>query len=140
MNKKLYLPLLLAGFLLLTACNTSHRVPCTSKPLVGSDRDAHGCIASAGYQWSELLKDCIRPFEKGIRMSPVSDPSSSLGAYLVFSADQSKVEVYLPQEKHRPLLSRKGDVWKSRHTPNYQVKRTNGKWGIYNQGKLIYSE
>lgn len=32
---------------------------------VGNDRDEHGCIASAGYVWSEVRKDCIRPFEEG---------------------------------------------------------------------------
>ena len=35
---------------------------------LGSDRDAHGCIPSAGYTWSEAQKDCIRLFEKGIRV------------------------------------------------------------------------
>ena len=31
--------------------------------LVGGDRDAHGCIASAGYQWCEELGECVRPWE-----------------------------------------------------------------------------
>lgn len=31
--------------------------------LVGSDRDAHGCIPSAGYQWCEALAECQRPWE-----------------------------------------------------------------------------
>jgi hypothetical protein len=36
----------------------------TSKqPLPGSDRDAHGCIGSAGYQWDESQKKCARPWE-----------------------------------------------------------------------------
>jgi len=30
---------------------------------VGSDRDKHGCIHSAGYTWSEINKTCLRPFE-----------------------------------------------------------------------------
>ena len=38
---------------------------------VGGDRDKHGCIGSAGYQWSEVQQDCIRVFEKGIRMKAV---------------------------------------------------------------------
>ncbi|MEA3419503.1 MAG: peptidase [Campylobacterota bacterium] len=29
----------------------------------GSDRDAHGCIASAGYSWCEKTKLCERPWE-----------------------------------------------------------------------------
>lgn len=34
-----------------------------SSSLVGGDRDVHGCIASAGYTWSEALSACIRPWE-----------------------------------------------------------------------------
>ena len=29
---------------------------------VGGDRDAHGCIASAGYSWCEKTKNCQRPW------------------------------------------------------------------------------
>lgn len=32
--------------------------------VVGGDKDKHGCIASAGYTWSEAQKDCIRLWEK----------------------------------------------------------------------------
>ena len=31
--------------------------------LVGNDRDAHGCIGSAGYSWCEKTKNCERPWE-----------------------------------------------------------------------------
>lgn len=33
------------------------------KRLVGSDRDAKGCIPSAGYSWCERTKACERPWE-----------------------------------------------------------------------------
>lgn len=32
-------------------------------PRVGDDRDRHGCIGSAGYQWCEKQGDCVRPWE-----------------------------------------------------------------------------
>ena len=32
-------------------------------PVVGGDRDAHGCIGSAGYRWCAKLKECVRPWE-----------------------------------------------------------------------------
>jgi len=38
----------------------------TSKKIVskvGSDKDKHGCIHSAGYTWSEINKTCLRSFE-----------------------------------------------------------------------------
>lgn len=37
---------------------------CTTQatPRTGSDVDAHGCKASAGYQWNEELASCVRPW------------------------------------------------------------------------------
>jgi hypothetical protein len=32
-------------------------------PAVGGDRDAHGCIPSAGYRWCERSARCERPWE-----------------------------------------------------------------------------
>ncbi|AKC86669.1 hypothetical protein [Pseudoxanthomonas suwonensis] len=32
-------------------------------PLVGGDRDEHGCIPSAGYRWCERTGQCERPWE-----------------------------------------------------------------------------
>ncbi|WP_241302070.1 hypothetical protein [Burkholderia stabilis] len=32
-------------------------------PRVGGDRDAHGCIGSAGYAWCEKTQQCERPWE-----------------------------------------------------------------------------
>lgn len=31
--------------------------------VVGGDRDEHGCIASAGYQWCASISACARPWE-----------------------------------------------------------------------------
>ena len=32
-------------------------------PMVGGDRDAHGCIGSAGYAWCDTTRQCERPWE-----------------------------------------------------------------------------
>lgn len=34
-----------------------------NRPLLGGDRDEHGCIPSAGYIWCEKLQKCVRPWE-----------------------------------------------------------------------------
>lgn len=34
------------------------------KKIVGNDQDEHGCIGSAGYQWCEVKKKCVRMFEE----------------------------------------------------------------------------
>lgn len=31
--------------------------------LIGSDRDSHGCLSSAGYQWCAREKACVRSWE-----------------------------------------------------------------------------
>ncbi|MFA6106891.1 MAG: hypothetical protein WC745_04450 [Patescibacteria group bacterium] len=33
-------------------------------PMVGNDRDEHGCIPSAGYSWCEAKKKCLRIWEE----------------------------------------------------------------------------
>lgn len=43
---------------------------------VGNDRDEHGCLASAGYTWSEVQKDCIRLLRReyeSMRLMEVND-------------------------------------------------------------------
>lgn len=35
-----------------------------NSPLVGGDRDAHGCIGSAGYSWCDVKQKCLRPWEE----------------------------------------------------------------------------
>jgi len=35
-----------------------------NQPVVGGDRDAHGCIGSAGYSWCEVKQKCLRPWEE----------------------------------------------------------------------------
>ena len=33
-------------------------------PKVGSDRDSHGCIGSAGYSWCDIKQKCLRTWEE----------------------------------------------------------------------------
>lgn len=35
-----------------------------NKEIVGDDRDEHGCIGSAGYQWCEEKQKCLRSWEE----------------------------------------------------------------------------
>jgi len=35
-----------------------------SQNIVGGDRDAHGCIGSAGYSWCEAKQKCLRTWEE----------------------------------------------------------------------------
>ena len=51
----------LLAFAALCAC--SNNSPPRSQTTVGSDRDPHGCIPSAGYSWCARTKQCERPWE-----------------------------------------------------------------------------
>lgn len=53
-------------------------------PIVGGDRDAHGCIGSAGYSWCEAKQKCLRPWEESC-----GSATSSL-TYLVSKEDTTK--------------------------------------------------
>ena len=39
-------------------------------PMPGSDADAHGCMASAGYSWCEAKGKCIRSWEENCTVAP----------------------------------------------------------------------
>ncbi len=70
-------------------------------PVVGSDRDAHGCIGSAGYTWSNVRNQCIRIFEAGLAFEPDPAPTQGavLAAYLVLAPAEGAVtaaELFVP--------------------------------------------
>ncbi|WP_461093261.1 hypothetical protein [Spirosoma gilvum] len=76
---------------------TTDSVRQQTAPTVGSDKDSHGCIGSAGYVWSPVKDDCIRIFEQ-IKLSPIdgSGLDSTAVAFMLFSGDRTKAEIYLP--------------------------------------------
>lgn len=89
--------------------------------LVGSDRDEHGCISSAGYTWSYALHDCIRLWEAGTRFD--AGPEQT---YVVFSADSTFAEIF--SGENTSVLCRKvkdKEEWKPRKGKEW-VKIQNG--------------
>ncbi len=87
---------LMAASLLLAACSTQAPQP------VGNDQDAHGCRASAGYQWSPLLGQCVRLFEQAVRLQSL-EATESGSAFVLFNADRSQAELTLPSGELIPL-------------------------------------
>ena len=144
-RKSFFLCGIMACATMLMSCNSSSKdtnKEAPEKTLVGGDRDDHGCIASAGYQWSELLKDCIRPWEKGVKLGTPIDTTSTSAAYLVFNADSSLVEVYLPQTDKRPILKRENTTpnscWSDVANSDITVKTENGTWAVYQNDEPIF--
>ncbi|MGM5629730.1 hypothetical protein O2K51_02415 [Apibacter raozihei] len=103
-----------------------------NQTLVGNDSDKHGCKGSAGYQWSQLKNDCIRTFEDGVQLSPVSVSTSA--AYVLKVKD--KVEVFEASVPGSVVLIKQND--KSWKNGVWEVDNVNGKYLLKKNGKVIY--
>ncbi|WP_426479061.1 hypothetical protein ACP3T3_06315 [Chryseobacterium sp. CBSDS_008] len=81
----------------------------------GGDRDAHGCIGSAGYTYSQIKKDCIRTFEQKIKLKEVATNGDYMAA-VIFSKNMKKAEVFVKDaEGGSVILTRSGraKAWKN---------------------------
>ncbi|WP_185289758.1 hypothetical protein [Chryseobacterium lactis] len=83
-------------------------------PVLGGDKDAHGCIGSAGYTYSQIRKDCVRTFEEKIKLKEVASKGDYIAA-VIFSKDMKKAEVFVKDaEGGSVILTRAGKAkaWK----------------------------
>jgi hypothetical protein len=108
--------------------------------VVGGDKDEDGCLASAGYTWSKLNKECIRVFT-GIQLLPVDKSKNQddavFATYLLFDESGDNAELFLPNEDDSVIVKReaKGKPW------------TNGEWELIphngyqlkKAGKLVFA-
>lgn len=103
-------------------------------PVLGGDKDAHGCIGSAGYTYSQIKKDCVRTFEQKIRLKEVASKEDYISA-VIFSKDMKKAEVFVKDaEGGSIVLTRAGKAkaWKKDgyalvpyKKSGYQLKKDN---------------
>lgn len=82
---------------------------------VVNDKDEHGCLATAGYIWSKMNKECVKGYT-GIQLNPADNPENedeTLSAFVLFSEDQNQAEVFLPNEANSIILIRlaEGKPW-----------------------------
>ena len=130
MKATFILPIIAVSF---TACNNttpnqSENTTETSEvtqdtPMVGDDRDEHGCIGSAGFTWSALRGECIQVFEVGTRLNPVEEKEevAVISAFVVTKdGDNSQVELFLTNENQNQILKQEKD-------------------GTYKNGKYVYN-
>lgn len=112
---------------------------CSAKPeqnaMVGNDRDAHNCIASAGYTWSNVLQACIRLWEQGTALTPVTEIENPvLVGYVVRSANGEQAEVFLPNMQGSVVLTLQPGDDQTRWTS------ADGQWQLFysqKQGWLL---
>ncbi len=90
--------LLLIPALVLSACASPDKAATaradanatsTATPVVGGDRDAHGCIGSAGYQWCEHSQRCERPWELA-QAQGLANTAEAIDAYCAKPASPAR--------------------------------------------------
>lgn len=117
----------------------------TTKHLIGVANDSHGCNAAAGYTWSEARQNCIRLFEDGVRLNSVTDTAATSSAFVVFSVDSTKAEVFLPDNEVKPMLDRRilpggGYAWNQEDDDTLNVRIVDSVWVIEQRGNVLYKE
>lgn len=122
-----------AAVMALFSCKTTQTVQ-----MPGSDRDKHGCIASAGYIWSNVRKDCIRIFEVGTPLYSLKKDITTSAVYIVFSNDSLHVEAYIPERKNSVIMQYKNaGIWQGK---GYTLRQTDeAKYTLYKHQQSIYS-
>jgi|SRR5690606_10195502 hypothetical protein len=77
---------------------------------VGNTRDNNGCVTTAGYTWSQLKKDCIRPFEVGVTLEILNTANTyQTAAHILIDSTQKKAEIFVPDEDDSIILEQSTD-------------------------------
>lgn len=114
-----------------------------AEPTVGSDRDSHGCIASAGFTYSVVKGSCVRLWEQGVALTPtVQIGSPVLAAYVVQGEDGSQAEVFLPNFEQGLVLNRVEDAQVPTWTApgNWMLTYDPDEgWNLLQDGQCLYT-
>ncbi|MGH2553913.1 MAG: hypothetical protein ACRDEB_09355 [Chitinophagaceae bacterium] len=103
--------------------------------------DEHGCLTTTGETWSIVRKSCIRLADIGIKMEP-QDPAldKTKVAFLVFTDDKLRVEIFLPTQKNTVIIRRssaEGEPGRWANGP-LSLSESNGTYSLGDEGKLLY--
>lgn len=114
------------------------KAPVKDSTIVGADKDDDGCLASAGYTWSKLNKECVKAFT-GIQLNPASDAATedeTLCAYVLFNEEGDQAEIFLPDDKS--FIVTKGTSDKIWVFKDYQLISQNG-YQLKKAGQVVFS-
>lgn len=130
MVKKITVAILMLTFFVSCKWNDQEENPKTDATnnakdvVIGGDKDKDGCLASAGYTWSKLNKECVRVFS-GLQLLPTDKSGNEQddavsAAYVLFDESADNAELFLPNEDESVLVKRpsEGKPW------------TNGDWEL----------
>lgn len=145
MKKNVYV-FLLVGLMGLTACGNRNNKQAKEKGedvIVETALTVDDCNGEDGYVWSEMEQNCIRPFEVGIPMLKLKAEDSYHVAYVVFNADSTRVEIFLPEGEKTRILDRRalpkgGYAWNVEDDDTLNLRQVDGVWVIEQRDTVIY--
>ena len=115
------------------------KVEDSTSAAVVNDKDENGCLASAGYIWSKVNKECVKVFT-GIQLNPVENienEDETLSAYILFNEDGNQAELYLPKETSSIVLEQQTKD-KSWAFDGWQLIKENG-YSLKKVDKIMFS-
>ena len=116
------------AFTALIAATTLSACAAPSEPIFGSDRDAHGCIGSAGQSWSVLKQQCVQPWD--VANLKLDDPANdTLAVYVILSADKAQAEIFAADVPQNTLLEAVKGGYASRDG-KVRLMRENQQWRV----------
>ncbi len=111
-----------------------------TSPIVGGGRDKHGCLASAGSTFSIIKNTCIRLWEEKIKLKQTdSSGTARYFAAVIFSKDDKKAEVFVPDSLSGIVLTRTGRAGKYVYKQGNLALTVSNGYFLRKSGKLIYS-
>ncbi len=110
-------------------------------PLPGSDRDAYNCISSAGYQWSQVLGDCVRLFEDGVALMDMQNAESSSTTYIIPDPDGERLELFSTNGTSTILMKTAQNEWQDKDSLFTARLEMPTRYTVYNSnGVNIYTQ
>ncbi|WP_298640193.1 hypothetical protein [uncultured Cardiobacterium sp.] len=99
---------------------------------IGGEKDAHGCLPSAGQTWSTMRNECVQIFD--IADIQLIDPANdTLAVYVILSPDKKKAEVFAADLPDGVILNSSKGGYKSKDGKvSLSKKKVKGKdeWTI----------
>ncbi len=114
-------------------------IPPHTEKIIGGDKDSHGCLIAAGYNWSALKNNCIRVWDSGLRVNFIKNANNSkqqmvISSFLVFNADSSAIEVFTSKETKKNIILFKNyssQKWINKKDPFIWVTHQKGRWQLF---------
>ena len=121
-----------------TSCANNKNTSSDQK--AGNDRDAHNCISSAGYTWSELKNDCVRSWEVGIQFDPSANRSdkTSIASVLFLNG---KAEVFASELKKPVVLTavKNGSTVFENTIEKVAIVKEKGRLNLRIENQILYT-